>query len=94
MYFVNLKSDSALKSNKGHNLLRVFPSNNVKKFIATIDCSRLELNALLVLCHYHNGKEISSQEDAQGIKFTKVEIKCCKEKNDFPPNKWPNIPFF
>ena len=30
-YFVNLKSDSALKSNKGHNLLKsVLPSNNVK----------------------------------------------------------------
>ena len=29
--FVNLKSNSALKSNKGHNLLKgVFPSNNIK----------------------------------------------------------------
>ena len=32
--FVNLKSNLALKSNKGHNLLKiVFPSNNVKLFM-------------------------------------------------------------
>ena len=92
-FFVNLKSNLALNTNKGHNLLkRVFlvfyyfhRSNWLLPF---------EMNALFVLppwnyCPYCLPREfkqpiISSQEDKQGIKFKEGAIKCYKVKKYFP----------
>ena len=65
-YFFNLKSNSDLKSKKGHNLLkRVFPSSNVKLFITALSASLIPQEC--------NQTKISSQEDKQGIKFRKEQ---------------------
>ena len=66
--FVKLKSNSALKSNKVHNLLK----SEITALIASL-VSREFKQAI-----------ISSQEDKQGNKFKEGAIQCCKEKNYFP----------
>ena len=94
--FVDLKSNSGLRSNKGHNLLKSVPLISIGEyifiFIAAIEYFCLELNALLVplleitalfasLVPWECKQVIiSSQEVKQGIKFKEGAIKCCKEK--------------
>ena len=91
-FFVNLKSNLALKSSKGHNLLKtVFPSNNwyFPLWIHFNEYAHTEFFNINCLPRTSGVQAGNNFKSGQGGSNKALQ----RKKIISPPNEWRNIPF-